>query len=405
MSLVQHASVSDEMFRARLITDKLLAQVLPEAVYDRPILERHRLIFYIGHLEAFDWNLLGNQVLGLGHVTKELDSLFAAGIDPPNGQMPRDEPKDWPTIQDTHQYVVQVRRQMDRQLSGVSEDVVRIALEHRLMHAETLTYLIHNLPYSRRLTRMRGVRSERASPALQFVRVPSGSATLGLKRGTGFGWDNEFELHTRHVEEFAMTKYKITNGQYLAFVQDGGRPPHYWIERNGEWRYRGYDGEVPLPADFPVYVSHALAKEYAHWKGRALPTEAQFHRAAFGSPSGFERQFPWGNELPRVEHGNFDFRYFDLMPVTSGGSGDSAFGISQMVGNGWEWTSSKFEPFPGFTPGPLYPGYSANFFDGDHYVVKGASCATDHLLLRRSFRNWFRDHYAYSYTTFRLVEN
>jgi formylglycine-generating enzyme required for sulfatase activity len=64
-----------------------------------------------------------------------------------------------------------------------------------------------------------------------------------------------------------------------------------------------------------------------------------------------------------------------------------------------------FAPFPGFQPEPLYPGYSADFFDGEHRVVKGASCATDHLFLRRSFRNWFRDEYKYAYTTFRLVEN
>jgi iron(II)-dependent oxidoreductase len=109
--------------------------------------------------------------------------------------------------------------------------------------------------------------------------------------------------------------------------------------------------------------------------------------------------------LPGTEHGNFDFRYPDLLPVTATPAGDSAFGVSQLVGNGWEWTSSVFEPFPGFQPDPSYPGYSADFFDGDHYVLKGGSCATDALLLRSSFRNWFRHQYSYAYTTFRIVEN
>jgi formylglycine-generating enzyme required for sulfatase activity len=226
-----------------------------------------------------------------------------------------------------------------------------------------------------------------------------------MTEGTEFGWDNEFELHTQQVEAFEISKYKVTNAEYLAFVENGGSVPHYWIERNGQWRYRGYHGEVPLPSDFPVYVSYTQATEYARWAGKALPTEAQFHRAAFGTPDGVERQFPWGNEYPRAQHGNFDFRHFDLMPITSDPSGDSAFGVSQMIGNGWEWTRTAFAPFPGFKPAPLYRTYSANFFDNDHHVVKGASCATDHALLRRSFRNWFRDHYGYAYTTFRLVEN
>jgi formylglycine-generating enzyme required for sulfatase activity len=74
------------------------------------------------------------------------------------------------------------------------------------------------------------------------------------------------------------------------------------------------------------------------------------------------------------------------------------------VGNGWEWTSTPFAPFNGFTPTPNYPGYSSNFFDGKHYVLKGGSQRTAARLLRRSFRNWFRPDYPYVYATFRCVE-
>ena len=402
--MAQRAPRQDEILRVRGITDRMFAQVLPEALYDRPIPERHRLIFYLGHLEAFEWNLIAGY-LGQNPVSKELDALFGFGIDPAEGQLPSEPASEWPNPFIVRRYVSEVRTKMDRHLSEAPQNLIHIALEHRLMHAETLTYLIHNLPYSRRLTRMQGVRSDSTSPTEQYHRIPEGIATLGMARGTDFGWDNEFDLQTVRVPEFVMGKYKVTNLQYLEFVKEGGPVPHYWIERNGKWNYRGYDGEVPLPADFPVYVSYANALEYARWAGKTLPSEAQFHRAAFGTPDGAERQFPWGNSYPSAEHGNFDFRHFDLLPVTSNASGDSAFGISQLMGNGWEWTSSPFAPFPGFVPEPAYPGYSANFFDNDHRVVKGASCVTDHTLLRRSFRNWFRDHYCYAYTTFRLVEN
>jgi iron(II)-dependent oxidoreductase len=152
-------------------------------------------------------------------------------------------------------------------------------------------------------------------------------------------------------------------------------------------------------------VSHAEAAAFARWKGARLPSEAEFHRAAFGSPAGDERAFPWGNAQPDERHGNFDLRHWDPMPVGSYPGGVSAWGVHDLIGNGWEWTSTIFAPFPGFTPTPAYPRYSADFFDGGHYVMKGASPATAAELVRRSWRNWFRPRYPYPYATFRCVRS
>ena len=149
-------------------------------------------------------------------------------------------------------------------------------------------------------------------------------------------------------------------------------------------------GDVPLPLDWPVFVTHDEAQSYADWAGMALPTEAQFHRAAYGTRTGEERQYPWGDEPPDRTRGNFDFQGWDPVPVTSMPAGNSAFGIAQLVGNGWEWTSTVFNPFAGFQAFPFYPGYSEPFFSGGHYVMKGGSARTAARLLRRSFRNWFR---------------
>ncbi|MFQ5694635.1 MAG: SUMF1/EgtB/PvdO family nonheme iron enzyme, partial [Terriglobia bacterium] len=103
--------------------------------------------------------------------------------------------------------------------------------------------------------------------------------------------------------------------------------------------------------------------------------------------------------------GNFDFHHWDPVPVTAHPAGASAFGVHGLVGNGWEWTSTVFGPFEGFERFPFYPRYSANFFDGKHFVIKGGSARTAACMLRRSFRNWFQSHYQYAYAGFRCVDN
>ncbi len=162
--------------------------------------------------------------------------------------------------------------------------------------------------------------------------------------------------------------------------------------------------DLPLPLDWPVYVTYEQAQAYARWKGKSLPTEAQFHRAAYNSGDGYQDiANDVANDIANdIANANVDFRSWDPEPVTA--SPPNSVGVSQMVGNGWEWTATRFEPFAGFQPFSFYPGYSANFFDGQHYVLKGGSPRTARCLLRSSFRNWFRPAYPYIYATFRLCE-
>ena len=161
----------------------------------------------------------------------------------------------------------------------------------------------------------------------------------------------------------------------------------------------------PLPLDAPVYVTHDEASAYAAWRGKRLPTEGEYHRAAFGTPSGEERLFPWGSTQPNSSHGNFGFTHWDPVAIGSYPAGVSAWDVHDLIGNGWEWTSTVFDGFPGFEAMSSYPLYSADFFDGKHYVMKGASPATPPELIRRSFRNWFRPSYPYAYATFRCAHD
>ncbi|HTC89017.1 MAG TPA: SUMF1/EgtB/PvdO family nonheme iron enzyme [Bryobacteraceae bacterium] len=397
-------ALQEQLDSARQLTDSIFKLLKPEALYSRPIPERHRLVFYLGHLEAFDWNLIARKTMAVGSLSPQFDTLFEFGIDPPVGQAAADEPSHWPSIAEIQSYNQRVRARIDDLLDQVPEQILHVALEHRLMHAETLAYLLHNLPYEQKTSPIPPLIYSTVRMANPTVAIAPGLVTLGQKRGE-FGWDNEFAEHQVNVPGFSVSKFKITNGQYLDFVRDGAFPPHFWSQQAGQWFYRGMFFEVPLPLNAPVYVTHQEACAYAAWSGKRLLTEEQFHRAAYETGTGEERHYPWGNTEADETRGNFDFHHWDLVDVDANPAGDSASGVSQLVGNGWEWTATKFGPFPGFQPMPFYPGYSQNFFDEDHYVMKGGSPVTAACMLRRSFRNWFRPNYPYVYASFRLVED
>ena len=427
----------DRLADARTNTDRLFDLVKPEFLYDRPIPERHRIVFYVGHLEAFDWNLLRERAIGVETFHPEFDRLFAFGIDPVGGGLPTDLPKDWPAVSDVREYVAGVRHALDEGLeAGMLSETLRefplslllqVAIEHRLMHAETLTYMLHQLPLDRKTPPQLKPELVLGPGMPAIIEVPAGRATLGLRREdpSSFGWDNEYEENTVEVPAFSIDQFPITNQQYLEFLTAGGYEnpdfwsregwdwksknnishPGFWRNHTGVWYFAGMFEEVPLAMDCPVYVSHAEASAYARWAGKSLPTEAQWHRAAYGTPEGNERPYPWGTEAPSQTRGNFDFQRWDPTPVGAFPEGQSAFGVMDLLGNGWEWTSTLFSPFPGFEPFSFYRGYSADFFDNKHFVMKGGSARTAACMLRRSFRNWFQPHYPHVYAGFRCVSH
>jgi len=403
--------------RARVETDTLFDIVRPDSLYDRPIPERHRIVFYIGHLEAFDWNLLRPADSTLPPFDADLDRLFAFGIDPVGGGLPSDQPSDWPSLDQVRLYSARTRAAVDAILDegGVSELLLNTAIEHRLMHAETLAYMLHQLPLEKKIPQPQVDVPDRGQPTPEMIEVPEGSVTLGLSRNSAhFGWDNEYDAHTLNVPAFSVDRYKVTNGQYLEFVRAGGyqdrslwtaeawdwKTAHYishpvfWKRAGDAWHLRTMFDEIPLPLSWPVYVSHAEAAAYARRSGKRLPTEAEWQRAVEGIP----RESKLG-----PEHGYFDFARWDPAPVNGFPRASSTFGVDGLLANGWEWTASPFEPFSGFKAFPFYEGYSANFFDGKHFVMKGGSTRTDRSMLRPSFRNWFQPHYQYVYAGFRCA--
>jgi gamma-glutamyl hercynylcysteine S-oxide synthase len=290
---------------------------------------------------------------------------------------------------------------------------------------------------------------------IKWITVPAGCATLGRanpnsatavdavdggaasdKSIARFGWDNEFGRETVPVPEFSISQLPVTASEYLKFVECGGysqdefwceidwmwivrervRHPLSWHPRDGAphpgahgpsaWSITTVDGLVSMEdaLDWPVSVSLAEARAYASYAHARLPTEAEWDRAAYGDDAN-PNAMPWGGSTPVPGlHGNFGFYCRRPVSVGSFPTGKSWVGVLDMVGNGWELTDSIFEPLVGFEPMALYPQYSVDFFDGKHFVVKGASWSTHSCMVRRTFRNYYQAHYPYVFSKFRLVK-
>jgi gamma-glutamyl hercynylcysteine S-oxide synthase len=432
---IDTTSAIDWYRRNRDRSTALFDLIDPAAYYSRPIALRNPIVFYEGHLPAFSVLAFLRRGLGRPSVDARLEKLFERGIDPDTvaSAVPRSGASTvWPSRDEVRAFARACDEAVLRAIADLPQSPAAIeglytALEHEAMHQETLLYMWHRLPYEQKrrpsiADNRYPIADARSSSGVAAtsasVVVPAGEAVLGADRSSvPFGWDNEFDRHLVHVPAFAIDVLPVTNAQFLDFIGDDGysrrelwsdegwewltaervRHPAFWLAADpsdigyrtsdvGAWRWRGMFEPIPLPAHWPVYVSHAEASAYARWKDRRLMTEAEFHRGAEGAVAG-----------------HADFAGFDPVPVGSYPRTASVHGVQDLIGNGWEWTSTVFAPFDGFAPMASYPEYSADFFDGRHYVMKGASPATARELIRPSFRNWFRGNYPYVYAKFRTA--
>lgn len=440
MTTVDRSQLLQWYRRNRQRSRQIFNLLTDDAYYARPIGLRHPIVFYDGHLPAFSFLTIVKRGLGGASIDEHLERLFARGIDPEGDALsPEGSAGSWPSREVVDAFVAEADRRVLEAIEHADIDqpghplldkaeAVFAILEHEAMHQETLLYMWHRLPFEQKARPVGYVPSTSGEiPRQSWIEIPSGGATLGVDPGAiPFSWDNERPAHMTQVAGFSIEQHNVTNAAFQEFVDAGGydderlwrredwawirkegvRHPLYWESDGREWFWRGMFDRLRLPASWPVYVSQAEASAFARWRDCRLPTEAEYQRAAFGQPAGPERMHPWGDEAPCAgRHGVFDFCSWDPKPAGSHRAGRSAFGVDDLVGNGWEWTSTPFAPFPGFRSLPSYPEYSADFFDGEHFVMKGASPATASELLRPTFRNWFRPRYPYVYASFRCAKD
>jgi len=224
--------------------------------------------------------------------------------------------------------------------------------------------------------------------------------------GREFAYDNESPRHRALIPAFSMASRPVTNGEYIAFIEDNGyaraefwlslgwltvneqhwQSPLYWTKRDGRWWNFTLSGFRPVDENEPVtHVSYFEADAFANWTGARLPTEFEWERAA-----------------AKIDiEGNFvESEIFHPRPTLA-----SAEDLRQMFGDVWEWTRSAYAPYPGYRAAPGALGEYNGKFMCNQYVLRGGSCATSQSHIRRTYRNFFQPEKRWQFTGIRLARD
>jgi iron(II)-dependent oxidoreductase len=280
-----------------------------------------------------------------------------------------------------------------------------MVVQHEQQHDETMLatlQLRHGPPvlFGEPLPPGRALASDR-------VFVAGGEFVLGVDAADEpFSLDNERPAHVREVAPFWIGRVPVSNAQWLDFIAAGGYDQAQWwsprgwqhridadLQRPNFWTAAGtrvrFGVEEQVPAHEPVqHISYFEAEAFAAWSGARLPTEIEWEKACAWDPAvGRRRAWPWGAAEPSSLLANLGGAALRPAPVGAYPGSASAYGAEQLIGDVWEWTSSDFQPWPGFRP-MIYQQYSEPFFGGDYKVLRGGSWAVAASTIRPSFRNW-----------------
>jgi len=328
-----------------------------------------------------------------------------------------------PTVSQAQRYRASVDSHIDDLLSNPDESlldemeaILVLGFHHEQQHQELLITDIKHVFAQNPLYPVFRATEERTATECRpyhFINFEETVTAIGHD-GDGFAYDNEGPRHRALVPAFSLATRPVTNGEFIAFIEDSGysRPefwlslgwmtvneqrwnaPLYWTKRDGAWWNFTLSGLRPVDQSEPVtHVSYFEADAYANWAGARLPTEFEWERAALSCP---------------IE-GNFvETELFHPVAVVSAVSGDKPGKdqrLHQMFGDVWEWTRSAYSPYPGYRAAPGALGEYNGKFMCNQYVLRGGSCATSRIHIRRTYRNFFQPEKRWQFTGIRLARD
>jgi len=352
-----------------------------------------------------------------------------------------------PTVKQTVAYRNHVDEHMLRLLESIENKpkaenilaLVRLGLEHEMQHQELLVYDIKHLLCDQYDA---PIKSAPASSVKVegMAEIEGGLFWLGYNAQVDspqfrvlspsnydFAFDNEKPAHQVFLQDYALDRALVSNGDFLAFIRDGGyqnfrwwfsegwevvngdcwRAPLYWELHDGLWMIRDFAGlhTAESKADEPVsHVSFFEASAFAKWAGKRLPTEAEWEKAAaFDLKTHQQRAFPWGDDSPNESKANlFENGIWAPAPIGAFPDGQNSYGCQQMIGDVWEWTTSDYVPYPGFKT--EFDEYNDKWFVNQK-VLRGGSYATPQIHIRSTYRNFFHAHERWMVSGFRCAKD
>ena len=398
-----------------------------ETFYINPDPLRNRLIFYLGHSAVFYINKLIRVGLLNQRINPDYEILFEIGVDPTTPEELDAAMQDvhWPEVEDVWQYRDKAKAEIAAVIQKTPLNLpieqnhplwaLIMGMEHNRIHFETSSMLIRQLPVEKleRPECWQYATSDGKVPDNDMIGVAGGVAELGKpENAPTYGWDSEYGNRKVEVKPFLASKYLITNGEFLKFVDDNGyenrdlwdeeswdwktqyniKHPKFWIPSNGSYKYRAMFDEIDLPLDWPVEVNHYEAMAYCSWKGKGirLMSEAEWNVAAANCEE--DQNF------------NLNVKFGSPSPVGILQNAENSSGLYDIRGNVWELLRDNFNSLPGFKPHPLYEDYSAPFFDTQHNIMLGGAWASTGTYASPSCRNWFRRNF-YQHAGFRIAQD
>ncbi len=414
----------DELLYKQLATDK--------AFYMRADPLRHPLVFYLGHTAVFFINKLILAKIIHQRINPRFESIFAIGVDEMSWDDLNEAHYDWPAVEEVWAYRSKVKETVLEVIDSAPLTlpinwespfwIVMMGIEHERIHLETSSVLIRQLPLEKVNAEVFGKPCKQSgdAPHNEFLPVDGGEVNLGKDFSHHFyGWDNEYGKYTEKTEDFLASKYLISNGEYLHFVEDKGyhkkefwtdegwgwqsyqkaEYPRFWRLRNGKYYLRLMASEVEMPWNWPVEVNYLEAKAFANWKSSKegktyrLPTEAEWYRLASENGICDENFHSINANVNLREHAS-------PCPVNAFEQGN----FFDIIGNVWQWTETPITGFPGFKVHPLYDDFTTPTFDGKHNLIKGGSWISTGNEHTWHSRYAFRRHF-YQHAGFRLVQS
>jgi ergothioneine biosynthesis protein EgtB len=325
-----------------------------------------------------------------------------------------------PTVKEALRYRASIDSHIDALLSDIDEKlldqvepILVLGIHHEQQHQELLITDIKHVfaqnPLYPVFRKPKISAESRAIPPQRFIEFEQATVAIGHD-GRGFAYDNEGPRHQALVPAFSLASRPVTNGEYIAFIEDNGytrsefwlslgwmtvneqrwEAPLYWTKCDGAWWNFTLSGFRPVnKSESVTHVSYFEADAYANWAGARLPTEFEWERAA--------------SECP-IE-GNFvEEETFHPTAVVPEKRAQDQY-LHQMFGDVWEWTRSAYSPYPGYRAVPGALGEYNGKFMCNQYVLRGGSCATSRSHIRRTYRNFFQPEKRWQFTGIRLARD